>query len=164
MKRIMYAITIFSIISLLFNGCTSINTPPSADSVKTAFLSKKDDIIIVINYMIDSGYNDIQIRNASGMIWADFEDVQITDASVITALCNLFETYKFISKDGMTITLLQWTAPVRDIGCGLCYSLLPSTLPKVEYATEMIKITESGWYYYVSDYEEWRRTGDGSLS
>ena len=72
MKRIMYAITIFSIVSLLFNGCTSINTPPSADSVKTAFLSKKDDIIIVINYMIDSGYNDIQIRNASGMIWADF--------------------------------------------------------------------------------------------
>ena len=156
MKRIMYAITIFLIASLLFQGCTSINTPPSADSVKKAYLANKENIIIVINYMIDSGYNDIQIRDASGMIWADFEDVQIADASVIEALCNLFETYKFINKNGMTITLLQWTAPVRDIGCGLCYSLLPSTLPKVEYATEMIKIAESDWYYYVSNYEEWR--------
>ncbi len=155
MKNIVYIALFFVITSLILHGCTSINTPPSADSVKKTFLANKEDIIIVINYMVESGYTNIHIKDASGIMWADFADVKIADASVIAALDNLCETYKMISKDGMTIELLQWTG-VRDIGCGLCYSLFPSNLPEVQHATEMVKITESGWYYYVADYEKWR--------
>lgn len=140
---------------LLLSACASHNTPPDIAYVQEQFESNFDDINTIIGYMIDSGYENIYITDTAGTMSADLTRVEISNSDVMDAVNRVLETYIKISKVGNTIKLLQWRG-IRDIGCGIAYSINGINEPEIQFATELIPIAEYGWFYYVSDYNKWR--------
>lgn len=146
-----FAVCIIVIIMLLLRG----HTIPDETSVRQQLEENRSDIDIITDYLINSGYTNVYIQNASGMIVADLENVYIIDSAVFDAINRVLENYIMINKVGNTIYLLQWRS-AQDIGCGVAYTINGIAKPNVEFATELLPISDDGWFYYVSDYNRWR--------
>jgi hypothetical protein len=51
---------------------------------------------------------------------------------------------------------------MNDVGCGVACAINDQDLPDIQYVTELLPMENEGWYYYVSDFNQWRlSTGDG---
>lgn len=86
--------------------------PPNAEKMAKIFERDQEDLFIIKNYFVDSGYSEILIRETSyirhpNMMDAGLEigDVEIEDPEVLEAIKRLFEQhgYEIISKNGNTI-------------------------------------------------------------
>ena len=92
-------------------------------------------------------------------MWADFEYVEVENVDVADSIHSLLRgRCQHISKstsDNM-ICFVLWTSLVFDECAGIAMSLDGVNPPKPEFCTELVKINDSGWYYYYSDYETWR--------
>lgn len=154
------------VISLVLTGCVK-EEPPSIDVVQQYFQDNRDDIQVVVDYMLSTNYEYIVIKSDDGSIWADYEETAIHSENVQRSLKNLLNTGYFLKfkKWENTIDIMCWMAFVVEIDCGIAYTINGVDEPEIEYATEMIPLNENGWYYYVSDYEQWRvnKAGDSSL-
>lgn len=154
-------LTVFVLIMALGHIDMILNTPPEVTAVKEQFNNYYDSIQVVVDFMINSNYENIYILDDSGIIQADFKDIYVKD-SVNKAIKQLLNgKYSSINKIGNTIWLLQWRG-AQDIGCGLAYSINGTELPEVDFMTDLVPISENGWYYYISDYNSWGQ-GDGSV-
>lgn len=151
-----------------------INTPPSVDTVQEQFVNNLDDINAVVSFMQSSGYEGFFIQDSSGTASFFIQDstelassgsrtIQIQDNEIRSAIKHLFHNrnYLDISKIGNTVTLLQWRGAC-DVGCGIIYTNNVEESINTEFVTELIPISEDGWYYYVSDYNAWRNGQRGS--
>lgn len=160
-KKCIIVLLLLVVIGSLFTGCESMRMPPSVEEVEQHFLENYLDIQTVISFALHSNYENIYIRDMSGVVFADFSDVVIEDEAVLAAVRNLLsgKTYKSISFDKSynAIKFLQWTQ-FNDTGCGIVYSINGVDEPYIEYCTQLIPLSKDGWYYYVSDYNEWRVT------
>lgn len=141
----------------IFSGCMLRSTPPDVTQIEEQFSANYEDIKTVSDFLINSGFKSIQISSSNGEMLGNHEEHAITDKSVIGALENLENIYKSISisKYNTTIEFVLWTR-FRDVGCGVAYSSIENILPGVDYCTELVPLSEPGWYYYVADYNEWR--------
>ena len=85
------------------------------------------------------------------------EEKIIDDPQVVLAANTLLKSkvYHHICKIDNTIYLLQWTG-LQDISCGIAYTINKVDLPQVIYTTQLLPLSNEGWYYYVADYELWR--------
>lgn len=137
-------------------GCRS-RIPPTPEDVERHFLDNRQDIQTIVDFLVDSPYEDIYIMDASGIVTADLEKITLTDETVTAAITALISdgNYHSISKSGNTIDFLYWSGST-DIGCGLAYSINGTDLPDVQFCTTLTPLSESGWYYYVEDYNKWR--------
>ncbi len=155
MRRKIFCAILAVVLAFLCAGCRS--TPPTVEAVEERFNENYDDILTVVSFMINSGHEDIQIRDYSGTMYVDFEWIDITDASVNSAVERLLGSnlYRYIFKSGNTIQFIQWTG-LQDIGCGITYTINGIDLPEIQHMTEIVPLSQDGWYYYVDDYNEWR--------
>lgn len=131
--------------------------PPTVETVEERFNENYDDILAVVSFMANSGYEKIQIRNCSEKMYADLKWVAITESSINAATKELLgtELYKGIYKRGNTIEVLQWTSS-QSVSCGIAYTINGIDPPDIQYMTEIVPLAKDGWYYYVADYNEWR--------
>ena len=148
-----FAVCIIVFIMLLLRG----HTIPDETSVRQQLEENRSDIDIITDYLINSGYTNVYIQNASGMIVADQENVYIIDSVVFDAINRVLDNYILINKLGNTIYLLQWRT-AQDIGCGVAYTINGIDAPEIEFATKLVPLSDEGWYYYVSDYNAWRNS------
>lgn len=141
----------------LVSGCKSLNEPPSADYAQSILRDHRSDINLVLEYLISSEYNSIVISNSTGEITADVEKIQITDTKVLSAIKRLLakNVFYLIYKDGNTITFSCWRG-TQDIGSGIAYSINGIDSPETQFMTQLTPLEDSGWYYYVEDYNLWR--------
>ena len=154
------------LLTLLFLaiGFSAVNTPPGLDEVQSIFDKNREDILLLTSFLIESDCDKIYIADSSAQIKADFTDLAISDDRVCNAIDHLLKkgTFIKISKLGGTISFLQWTGP-RDIGCGVIYSTnLEESIDK-EWLTELSPLSDTHWFYYVSDYNAWRNGQRASL-
>lgn len=114
------------------------------------------DLQTVVTFLAGSGHENVYIQAPDGTMQADLEEMEIDDPQVTAAVKRLLDdgAYLQISKNGDTIHLLQWRG-LQDIGSGTAISV-GNAPPDVEFVTELIPITDDGWYYYVSNYNSWR--------
>lgn len=141
-----------------FSECNrQINTPPDIKEAEQRFRENQKQIQIVVDYMIESEYEDIYIDDDDGSMLVDLEDIPIADKQVISAIKHLLgkKQYRTISKNGNTIAFFQWTG-LQDITCGIAYAINSEEQLYIEFATHIEPMTEPGWYYYVEDYNQWR--------
>lgn len=145
------------ILSFLCISCSDLNTPPDKNTVQQVFDDHYEEIMSLFSFMETSEYNHISISDASGTIFADFSHVQIQDNDVCNAIKHLLKKgpYLHISKIDKTVIMRQWTG-LQDIGCGVLYSQNIEESIDVEFITELIPLSEEGWFYYISDYNAWR--------
>lgn len=132
-------------------------TPPSIGSVEKSFDKYQEDIEHVVNFLIEEKYKSILIRDSSGMMQADLQWMEIHEDNILDALNRLFalRDNMQIYKDGNTIKLLWWTHP-QNISSSIAYSVNKTDLPDVQYATEILPMSDDGWYYVIADYNAWR--------
>ena len=135
--------------------------PPDIATAERFFEKNKADIQIITDFIITEEYEWISIREADGMMKADFQEMEIPDAEVAKAVKRLFSARSDmqIYKHDNTIELQFWSHP-QEIGSYIAYSIihneLPADLPDVQFATEIIPMSADGWYYVISDYNLWR--------
>lgn len=154
-KKVWIIILLIAAAILLFIGCQSIMTPPDIQKVDQTFRENENDIAVVREYLCNSGYVDFIIRKGDREARADGKNVSIADQEVRDAIKRLFKHYRTIIKSGSTITLEQWIR-FNDVGCGIACTVSGEDLPEVAYLTELIKIPDTDWYYYIDDFNEWR--------
>lgn len=147
---------------VLLPACGIADTPPEVETVESVFYENTDNINTIVRFMEASGYTDIYINETDGTMQADLEELEIEDEAVNAAISQLIgtETYRLISKRGETIEFLQWSAFIKDIGCGIIYTMDDVITQEIPYVTQLQPLKEPGWYYYVEDYELYRRQHD----
>ena len=121
------------------------------------------DIQAITEFMTDAGYENIYLDDSSGTVLADLNRIQITDQKVVDAAARLLDSgrYSEISKRGNTFSFTQWIG-LRDIRCGIAYTIHGSDLPEVEFTTQLVPMDQDGWFYYVADYNKWRANRSAS--
>lgn len=161
-------ISLSVLVMLSFSGCSlrhinenllgPLNTPPDVDSVQQQLLEHREDVQVIVAFLIESGDEWICIDDTSGTLLADLDTVSIDDAEVLDAICQLFDSgyCTSIIKKGTTISFEQWRAFQLDIVCGIAYLADESADLEIQFLTEAVALPENGWYYYVADYELWR--------
>ena len=158
-----FALTIICVVLLCCSlvGC-QFRSLPSVTYTQQCFQENKEDVLVVVNYLVNSKYADVFIRdsyvnNAQCEMLADLEIVCISDPKVCMALKSLLERdfYKTISKSGNTINFLQWSNSF-GVSCGVAYSINGKDLPDIQFGTEVIALSDKAWYYYIDDYNMWR--------
>lgn len=159
MRKCMQIFCFVILVSLLASslaGCGG-NTPPDFATVHEHYLKHSQDISTVLNFLISSGYEDISIRDGSGTMRADFNTISIANDAVNEAIGGLISdsAYMNIYKNGNSTSFLQWSG-IRDIECGIAYSINGTDVPEIQFATQLTPLPEDGWFYYVADYNAWR--------
>ena len=153
------------IIPLLFllRSCSTMNRQPDKDELEQYLCENSDDFNTVLDYLLKQNsrvhivYDGIEFEN-----WFDTE----IPKNIKRAIKRLKRHNRIIvSKSGNTILIELWHPFMREISCGLAYSINGLDAPVVDYATEMTPLSEPGWYYYVDDFNTWRaEQRDGSPS
>jgi len=102
--------------------------------------------------------SDASIDDTDGTMTLRFGDkIEITDRNVIKVISSLFRKgYDEIVKDEYyTIYFVRW---YDFFGCykGFAFSSDNTADLSIQFITEQKPMNKTNWYYYVSDYEEWR--------
>ena len=147
------------LMTILLMGCESANLPPSISSVQSHFQEYSEDIQIITAFLSSSAYEDVYITKNDGSMLADLQEISIDDPAIAEVIERIIDKdgYQHIIKNGDTISLLQWRG-IRDIGCGVAYSINGMNAPQIEYLTQLVPLSDNGWFYYVSDYNAWRNS------
>ena len=163
MKRIFqiaYSLLLVLFLCYTLTGCSS--EPPDVASVEEHFQNNQEDIQTVVDFIINSEYSSVSIDTADGMMFADLKMVEIENEGVNSAIKRLLghrlggsRQYYSIYRSMNTIEFFQWKN-THDCGCGVAYSISGKIPPIIQYCTELVPLSEEGWYYYVDDYNAWR--------
>lgn len=150
-------VSLVLIFSLFFLFLRNAVIPPKIGVVQKQLENNYDDISSIIGYLATSKYDNIYIYNHKKEMLADLTWMPIDSSEISATITRLFESGYCIqiSKIGNTICFLQWKG-IRDIGCGVAYSINGIDLPEIQYVTELTPISYDGWYYYVTDYNKAR--------
>ena len=164
MKKLLY-LPCTLLVAFLFCLCLKSCFPvrPSFESIETHFRNNYEDIQIIVEFISGSTYNSVFINTSDGTMLADLETLEIEDENVKKAIKRLLggtfvreRQYYSVSMSGNTIWLLQWKSP-QDVGCGVTYSINKTDImDAMDYITELVPLSEAGWYCYVDDYNAWR--------
>lgn len=137
-------------------GCGDPNLPPDVSSVESVFQQEQSNFLVIVNFLTDSGYKDIYVRDSQGIMTADLSHLPINDHAALCAVKEVMGNGCIsITKNGGWISFLQWRG-IRDIGCGIVYAPNLEGLPDIQFLTELVPLSVEGWFYYVSDYNSWR--------
>lgn len=133
-------------------------SPPDKNKADKYFNRDKADIRLITEYLIDSDYPVMCIKNANGYMHVAGFDIKIDDSAVMEAIRRLFEQqeYKQIDKFGNTISFQIWERFIVDFASGIAYSINGKDEPEMQFLTKIEPLSEDGWYYFEADYNEWR--------
>jgi len=153
------------IIGILFLTATS----PDLNQMERDFQENRETLNVVVEYFIQSEFDSISIRFTDTQD-SDCRDIEmfagletgwipISDENISDAICLLFQQgYRGIHKREGGVSFLRWST--RDHGRGIVYSINGETPKESEllpFLTEIEPLSVEGWYFYVENFNEWRR-------
>ena len=140
---------------------------PNLDRMESYFQSDKDYLLTIVEYFADVGFANISIRRPlfPGHVYPSnihmlvgSYTIDIGDEDVIEAVYTLFrQGYGEISKGGNIIVFQRWSN--LDAGRGIVYSINGNTPreDEINFLVEILPLSQEGWYFYIEDFNEWRR-------
>ena len=159
MKKIAKQIFVLLIACLFMCFVLCSCSKPKPEDGEECLSATIDNLTIVAEFFSDYEYDNIFVRADDGTMTLLLKgEEKISDKTVVDAIKALYDDgFKTItkSKENNAIAFLRWTK-FNDFGAGLAYSIDKTKEPSVTYQTELISLSEDGWYYYESDYNEWR--------
>ena len=111
----------------------------SLEDVKDAYIDPTDGTMLV-------HYKDDRI----------VKDVEITDEEVVSTVSVLMKKgYYNITKHGNTVYFARWR---NQFGCskGFAFSADSTGELDIQFLIGRMELDKADWYYYISDYNEWR--------
>lgn len=109
------------------------------------------------DYIYDDGnYGTWYVQSGDANDTANDGRKEIGDDKVVKELLHLFKDKKYqgINKAGNAISF-QLNSTL-DMGAGIVYSI-DGTEPSMQILTKLEALDKDNWYYYESDFNEWRR-------
>lgn len=154
-KKIISIITIVLAVVVALLLVHSLFKPDNAQEV---FQSDYDDLVQVVEYLSSlENESHAYIGSTDGTMTVRFgEKTTIDNEDVINTVSSLFDKgYYEIVKSYGTIYFERWKDP---FGCfkGFAFSMDGTGELNIEFLTEKGVLSEENWYFYVSDYNEWR--------
>ena len=122
-------------------------------SLVTDFLIQTDQTLVVLERGDGIKYSRHEI--SGGEIFPNNDTAEYTAAKHLV----LKRKYKAITKHKNYVKFLMWTR-FTDVGKGIVYSI-DGRKPDVQYLTKLEPLDRPGWYYYESDFNEWKSQNRG---
>lgn len=149
---------IIVICCILFSGCSS--KAPKAADMSASLVGNRADYKIVADYLRELDYDHAFISSSDGHCFYGLKFHFIESDEVRTSIENLWRNgCERICKDAengnQTIWFQLWHRTRGSLDCGLACTINGRGLPQAEFQTYCEEIA-SGWFYYFSDYEEYR--------
>lgn len=155
---IIVVLSIAAVVGIIWLTITSL-IPPNKEKMEKYFQRDKDDLKIIADYLGDLDYSYVTIDKSgveSGQMFtgANTRYQKIGDETVMDSLKRLLKNkkYKVVGKNNNTIFFQKWRFLEKDRGIAVDEDgpIL------VEFLIKSEPLSETGWYYYESDYEEYR--------
>ena len=137
--------------------------PPDKDDMQDIFDRHKEDIFVVSSYLKDSDFEYVVIDKKSvedGKMFtgAYTRYVDIADEKAVKSIRRLINSFDFVSiaKSGVTIYFEKWNWSEEERG--IAYNTIDTSRLEtdIEFLIQQEPLSENGWFYIVSDYNEWR--------
>lgn len=162
MKKSLLPLAILILLALLFSGCGVLmchnpNMKPKKAAVLKAFESEKGSFETAAEYLENCGFASCSVSSDDGTFFADLGTHAIGDEAAAAAIKTLWKAgCSHISKDSERncIAFTLWWSD-QDIESGVLFKLGEGEA-EVEFMTQIEETDHSGWYYYVSDHNNWR--------
>lgn len=152
-----------------FSACTlsALQKEPTAAEMNAFFLDHREDFEGIVRFLLSEEHRFVLIEDSSGTMLAGTDDsplseVKTTDGHVLDRLQLLFQKgCQRITKDAANncVAFQFWGQTIGGVSGGVVYAVSSKAEPHVEFLTELSPLSAAGWYYYVSDYEQWRVDG-----
>lgn len=178
--KLLIAVLCIPLTAYCFSGCGLFGQkPPGEDKIKTVFTENEAVFRESAKYLLsfENEYSNLAsiyitkpdeatvYTRQPGTVYLD-ENVVKIEGDAAKHISALFKAgCKSIGMSGSantnsnspnSIYYRMWSATAKDIDCGIAVSKDGGGTPKTEFMTELSPISDDGWYYYVSDYEDWR--------
>ena len=137
---------------------------PSKEMLEKNFLQNRAELWVVVNYLDNQNSTFIYFTNthdSKTTFTKDYKigtiETNIEEQVVIDAIDYIMDNGKFSVISGNSdefITFQKWAT--RDKDCGIVYSYYGKE-PEIEFLTRLEPLCEDGWYYYISDFDKYRR-------
>lgn len=157
LKNLLTAIIVLLTIIVSFQLFLDCICPYETEKEIVAEYEKDNDLLNeIVQTIINSNVDSIHIYY-DGEKWVyKPENLQgITDADIdrIISIAKR-RKYSIVEKTDSYIYFQLWAN--LDSSRGLIYSLIEGQ-PKVQYLTRIISLSKKNWYYYETDFNEYRR-------
>lgn len=135
--------------------------PPSSEDAHTFLTLHRGDIDIVVNYLKELECDSAYISKVDGKVFYELEWHETDSGEVKGSIRRLWASgCSYICLDNKyennTVSFVIWDRTAGDVSCGIACSVEGQTTPKTSYQVSCEEI-EDGWFYYYSDYEEYRK-------
>lgn len=178
--KVLIAVLCIPITACAFSGCGLFGQkPPGEDKMKAVFTENETAFKASAKYLLsfEDKYENLEnvyitkpdevtvYTRQPGTVYLDEKVVktETTAAEDISALFNagcksigMSGSANINSSSPNSIYYRMWSATIYDIDCGIAVSKDEGGTPKTEFMTKLSPISDDGWYYYISDYEDWR--------
>ena len=159
-------ILLVALTASVLTGCD--DKPMTIEEAEDFYQQNETDIQTVIHYLQALDYESVGIYIGEGIYEGDdqlilnnsytIQKKPLKDEPVFEAASRLHENgCHQIEYDTETnsVDFLLWRS--GEVGCGIALSLDGVRPPAVIYMTSCVSMKETGWYYYVSDFNKWRQ-------
>lgn len=151
---IIISVISFVVSSFLISSCDDRQI--NQKNMEKIFNEDYDLLSDITELFIDSEYEYIYISNNmnSGEMYVSGETVEIKSKLITNSIDALISKgYTVIEKSGNSIHFQRWSN--LDSGYGVVFSIDESA-PDIEYLTKFERLDKDNWYYYESDFNEWK--------
>jgi len=160
----MLLIVVVPLSALRFMTTGSILRAPNATRMERDLIRYRESMDTIIKYLISSTFSQATIWRAN---MSDDGNVELSvagrrfaveDSEAAEAVCYLFRRgFRVISINEQVVSFQRWSN--LNAGRGIAFSADGSTPDKAtfEFLIELTPLSEAGWYFFVEDFNEWRR-------
>lgn len=159
-KRIFSLLILTLLIANTAVGCRW-REPPSVDRIQAILQENFEDIQFITDWLLNSEYKDVYFEKKylrDGEVWADFSTIPL-DSKVLSCAKRLMLQKGFYSIEKSSyekaITFYIWTDHF-EADCGVAYATDSKKKPEIQYQITLEPISPENWFYFYSDYNEWR--------
>ena len=156
-KRFLVSVAALTL-CIVLSGC--IAKRPTISKISSSLSDNREHYEILVEYLKELQYDYASISSDDGTVFYDFSDHEIESKLVRNSIHSLWKNgCEFICKDATngnnTIWFQLWHQTKGGLDCGLACTIDGTGNPNAVFQTECEQI-DTGWYYYYSDYEEYR--------
>ena len=144
----------------------SIFSLPDENKIENTFNNDLELLETVVCYLENSGYESVYVHKT-------MFDYGIEDKEAVKAIKQIFRRgYDVVAKSDNIIYFLRWTR-FKDFGSGFVFSVdgvepnygvdpknplygSEASPTQIMFLTKLEPLSESNWYYYEEDFNEWR--------
>lgn len=156
---------VIALILVIAISCIRVIMRDPLEKVGKKLQSNREELYVVKDYLLECDFDSVIIwsQNVSeenvematgreaGMVPIDNEEAE-------EAVRRLFRRgYRIIGKRNGGVYFLDWA--ILNAGSGIVYSANGNVPDEsiLQFITEVVPLKEDKWYYYLEDFDEWKR-------